>query len=101
MARLVRGHSTPKPQQEGTEEPESDPHQEEQPDAVEDKVIADYNPDIDYKGLEPKVEPVTQEQWEVDSDAEYAGMEVPQDGTFCQRMMPLERYMGILWVHKA
>ena len=28
-------------------------------------------------------------------------MDIPQDGTLCQRMMPHEHYMGILRVHMA
>ena len=38
---------------------------------------------------------------EEDPDAEYANMEMPQNGTLCQRMMPWEQYMGIMWVHMA
>ena len=101
MARLVRGRPTARSQQEGIEEPERDPQQEDQPDATGGKDIADYNPDIDYEGSEPKVKQSAQEQREVDPDAEYAEMEIPQDGTLHQRMMPWEQYMGILWVHTA
>ena len=51
--------------------------------------------------MRPKVEPVTQEEREVDPDAEYVEIEIHQDGTLFQRMMPQKQYMGILWVHRA
>ena len=68
---------------------------------MEGKDIVDYNADEDYEGSELKNEPVTQEQREVDPDAEYAKREMPQNGTLHQRMMPQDVYMGILWVNKA
>ena len=49
MVRMVRGCLTPRPQREGTTEPEEDPQQEEQTDA-KGKVIADYDLGIDYEG---------------------------------------------------
>ena len=49
-------------QQEGIEEPERDPQQEEQPDTKGGKDIADYDPDVDYEGSEPKVKQSAQEQ---------------------------------------
>ena len=101
MARLVRGCPTPRSQQEGAEEPERDPQQGEQPDTTEGKDIADYNPDIDYEGSEPKVEPDTKEQREDDPDAAYMKMEMPRNGILCQRMMPWETYTRMLWVQKA
>ena len=101
MARPVRGHLTPRPQQEGMEEPVRDPQQEEQSDATEGEVIADYGPDVDYEGSVPKVEPDAQDQRKVDSDAEYAKMKMPREETLHQRIMPWETYTGILWVHKA
>ena len=101
MARLVRGCPTPRLQLEGMIEPEKDPQQEEQPDAAEGKVKADYNPDIGYEESEPIVEPDAQEQKEEDPEAEYAKMEMPRDGTLDQRMMPQETYMVILLVHKV
>ena len=101
MDRPVRGCPTARSQQEGVEEPEWDPHQEDQPDATEGKDIADYNPDVGYERSEAKVEQSAQEQREVDPDAEYVNMEIPQEGTFHQRMMPWEQYMGIVWVHRA
>ena len=52
-------------------------------------------------GSDPKIEPVIQDQREVNPDAENAKMKIPHDGTFCQRMMPQEEYMGILQVHGA
>ena len=97
MARPVRGCPTTRSQQEDAEEPVRDPQQEEQSDDTGDEVMADYDPDVDYEGSEP----LTQEQKEVDSNAEYAKMEMPRDGTLHQRLMPLETYMGNLWVHKA
>ena len=69
MARPVRGHLMPWSQQEDAEEPETNlsvPQQEEQPDAAEGEIIADYNPDVDYEGLEPTNEPVAQEEkWKI------------------------------------
>ena len=77
MARLVRGCPTVRPQQEGAEEPEQDTQQEDQPYVTEGKDRADYNLDVDYDGSEPKVEPVTQVEMEVNSDAEYANLGIP------------------------
>ena len=65
MARSVRGCPTARLQQRGTEKPKRDPQQREQPDATEDKNIADYDPNVDYEGSEPKVEPDAQEHREV------------------------------------
>ena len=101
MARPVRGCLSAGLQQEGTEEPERDPQQEDQPDATEGKDIADYDPDIDCEVSEPKVEQSAQEQRKVDPDAEYVEMDIPSDGTLRQRMMSWEQYMGIMWVHMA
>ena len=84
MARLVRGCPTSRHQKGGAEEPERDPHQEEQQNATESEDIADYDLDIDYVSSEPKVESVTQDEREVDPDAEYTNMEIPQDGTLCR-----------------
>ena len=64
------------------QEPEGDPQQEDQPDVTEGKDIADYDPDVDYEGSEPKVKQSAQEQREDDPDTEYVGMEIPQDGPF-------------------
>ena len=100
MARLLRGCPTARSQQEGTEEPERDPWQEDQPDATGGADIEDYNPDVDYEGSEPKAKQSAPEQREVDPDTEYANMEIPQDGTLCQRMMPWEQYVGIVWVQR-
>ena len=58
----MRGYLTPRPQREGTTEPERDPKQEEQTDAAEGKVITDYDLDIDYEGSEPTVMQNAQEQ---------------------------------------
>ena len=101
MARLVRGCPTARSKQEGAEEPQRDPQQENQQDATGDKDIEDYNSYVDYEGSEPKVEMSAPEQREVDTDAEDANMEISQDGTLHQRMMPQEQYMEILWVHRA
>ena len=62
MARPVRERSTSRPQQEGAEEPEQDPQQDGQPDVAEGEDLADYNPDVDYVGSEPKVESVAQDE---------------------------------------
>ena len=90
MARPGKGCPTPRLQLEGNDEPETilnTPQQEGHPDVAEGKVIADYDPDVDDEGLEPNVETVTQEQREVDPDAEYVMIEMPRDETLCQRMM--------------
>ena len=78
-----------------------DPQQEDQQDATEGKDIADYNLDVDFEGSEHEVEQSAQEQKAVDPDAEYAEIEIPQDGTHCQRIVPWEQYMGILQIHRA
>ena len=101
MARLLRGCLTARLQEEGTEEPERDPQQEDKPDATVGKDIEDYNPGVDYDRSEPKVQQSAQEKREADPDTEYVNIKIPQDGTLCQRMMHLEQYMGILWVHTA
>ena len=93
MARLVRGC-----QQIGCNE--RYPQWEEQPDTGKGKGIGNYNPNIDYEGIELGNEPVIQEQREVDSDAEYAKIEMPQNGTLHKRMMSWDVYMGILWVQR-
>ena len=80
MTKTMRGCLTAWSQTEGTEEPEKNPgvpQQEEQPDTTESKVIADYNPDIEYEGSEPKNKPVFWEEKEDSSDAKYANMEIP------------------------
>ena len=101
MARLVRGCPTTRQQQEGAEEPEWEPQQEDQPDATNHKEIADYDPDIDYEGTDLEVEPVAQEEREVNPDKEYANMDTPHDVTLCQRIRHLENCKGTLWVHRA
>ena len=72
MARSVRGCLTISPQR-GTEEPETNvsiAQQQEQRDAREGKVIADYDLDVDYKseGSDPDIEAVDEE--EKNSEAE-------------------------------
>ena len=47
MAKFVRGRPTPRPEQEGRKESESD--------ATKGDIIADYNLDIVYEGSYPKV----------------------------------------------
>ena len=84
------------------EEPETNvsvPRQELQPDVIDGKVIADYDLDVNYEGSEPKNESVAQEKKEENSDAEYANMEIPQEGTFHQRMMPHNVLQRIQRVH--
>ena len=101
MARLVRGCSSARLQQERTEEPERDPQQEDQPDTIGGEDIEDYDPDVDFEGSEPEVEQSAPEQREVDPDAVHANMEIPPIWTLHQRMMPWEQYMGILQVHRV
>ena len=52
-------------------------------------------------GSKPEVESVAPDEKEVDPDAEYVNMDIPCEGTLCQRMMPWEQYKVILWVHRA
>ena len=73
--------------------------QEENLDATEGKVIADYNIDIDYEGSEPKNGPDAQEKKERDSDTEYAEIKVSCSGTFHQRMMHCNILQRIQSVH--
>ena len=57
MVRTMRGCLTTQSQSEGKDKPEtvlSAPQQEGYPDVTEGGDIADYNPDIDYVGSEPK-----------------------------------------------
>ena len=87
---------------EGAEEPEINPsvsQQEEQPDATKGKVIADYDPDIDYERSKPKNKPDSQEKKEENTDIEYTNMEIPHNGTFHQRMMPCNNVQRIQHVH--
>ena len=66
----------------GTEDPKTNPsvpQQEKQTDATGGKVAADYKPDEDYEGSEPKNEPDAKEEKEENYDAD--------DRTFHQRMM--------------
>ena len=76
----MRGCFTPRLQQGGTEEPETNPslpQQEEQPDATECKLVADYNLDVDYEpeGSVSYIKAVDEE--EANSNAEYAKIELP------------------------
>ena len=50
MTRSVRGRPTARSQQEGIEEPDRDPQQEDQLDAIGGKDRADYGLDLDYEG---------------------------------------------------
>ena len=55
---------------------------EDKADTIEGKDIVDY--DLDYEGLEPKIQPVTQERNKVDPDAEppqddYASESIHED----------------------
>ena len=77
----MSGCPTPWTQQGGTEEPETNTNvsqQEEQTDASEGEVVADYDPDVDYKpeGSDPEIEALNGE--EENNDAEYAKMELLQ-----------------------
>ena len=77
MARSLREHPTARSQEEGTEEPEKNSQQEDQPDVIVGKDIEDYDSNVDYDWSEPKVKQSAQEQREVDPDSEYANMEIP------------------------
>ena len=96
MAKTMMGCPTTWSQQEGTEKPERDHQQGEDPDAIGGKNIADYDSDKDYEGSELEVEPDAQEQREVDPDAEYAQMEMSRCGTLCPRIIPWETYIWVL-----
>ena len=90
----MRGHSTAPLQPDGREGPQTSasvPLQEVQLDAAESKVIADYDLDIDYEGSEPKIEPVTQEEKEENSNTEYANSHMMKPCNFMQR---------IQWAHR-
>ena len=68
MARTMMGYLTTWSQSEGKDEPETilnAPQQEGHPDATVGRDVTDYDPDIDYEGLEPKVESFAQKQREV------------------------------------
>ena len=74
MARTVKGCLTAWSLREGTGEPQTNhsvPQQYEQADTAENKVIADYKPDVDYKsnGSNLEIEPDAKENKE-DSNAE-------------------------------
>ena len=100
LARPVRWHPTPQ-QPKDAGEPETNPNvsqYEEQPDAIEVKVIVDYDLDRDYEGSEPMNEPVAQETKEENPNTEYANMDIPQEGSFHQRMMPRNIMQRIQWV---
>ena len=71
MTRTMRRHQTAWLQPESAEEIETNPSvpkKEEQPNATKGKVLVDYNPDIDYPGLELKNEPDAQEEKEENTD---------------------------------
>ena len=111
MARPVRRHPTPWPQ-EGADEPETNvsvARQGGQRGAREGKEIANYDPDVDYKseGSDPDIEAVNEE--EENSETEYAKMDLPQDRTLPERTIipklqkESSRYIGHvdlkLWPH--
>ena len=73
---MLKGCPTDRSQEEGAEQPKRDPQQGDKPDAIVGKDIEDYNMDINYEGLEPKVEQRAQEQREVDPDTEYVNKEI-------------------------
>ena len=101
MNRLVRGRPTTRLQQEGAEDPDRDPQQDDQSVTAEGKDIADYDPNVDYEGSEPKVESDAQVEREVNSDAEHEKMVIPCSGTLHQKMMSWEQYKRILQVCRA
>ena len=91
MARTMRECPTAWLKLNDKEEPATNPsvpQQDVQPDAAEGKVIADYDPNVNYEGSEHENEIVGQEEEEKNSNAEYVNMKIPQAGTFHQRMMP-------------
>ena len=75
------------------------PQQEEHTDTAEGKVIADYDPHVDYERSESRNEPDAQGEKEENSDAEYMKMEIPHAGTFCLRMTYCNVLQRILHVH--
>ena len=88
----MRRYLTTQSQVEGAGEPETNssvPQQEGLADAIDRKVIIDYDLDIDYEseGSYPEIKPVDQVQEEDGPYAEYAEMEILCQGTLCQRFM--------------
>ena len=92
MASTMRGHPTARLQPKGTEETETNtsvPQEEEQADATESKVIANYKLEVDYKPerSNPEIKPVNHvEEGMMHSDTEYAKMEIFHEGTFKQHI---------------
>ena len=81
VVKTVSGCPTVQSQPEVIEEPETNPsfpQQEEQTDAVEGKIIADYKLDVGYEpeGSDPENKPDAQEE-EENSNAHYVKMELP------------------------
>ena len=75
MAQTMDGNPAAWSQQEGAEEPKTNPsvpQQEEQPDVIEDEVIVDYDPDVDYEGSGLKIQPDVQKEKEENSDVEHS-----------------------------
>ena len=86
----MRGCPTVQLKQEGIAESETNPcvpHQEEQADSMESKVIADYTLDVYYKpeGADSESKPANHEKDEQNSNEEYVKMELPHQGTMQQR----------------
>ena len=103
MARPEREHPLPQSQG-GAEEPETNPsvpQQEEHRDAKDGKVIADYDPDMDYRPERSDSDIKAIDEEEGNSVAEYAKMELSQDGTLCQRTMDCKVAELIKRVHRA
>ena len=103
MPRTMRGCPRPWLQQKDIEEPETNssvPQHEEQIDAAECEVLADYNSDINYKpeGSDPDIDAVHKE--EENSYAEYVKMKL-QVGTLHQRTINCKVAERIKWVHWA
>ena len=92
MVRTMRENPTAWSQLEGIVEPEnntSGPHLEKQEDIVEGKVRVEYKLDVNNKpeGPDPNDKPVTQEEGEDNSHAEYVKIEHHCQGTLRQMIM--------------
>ena len=76
------------------------PLQEKWADDSKGKVVADYKLNVDYKpkGSYPENEPDAKEE-EENFGPEYAKMELPWQGTICQRSMKCRVAERIEWVH--
>ena len=92
MGRLVGRHRR-------ASENVSIPQQKGQADATTGNTIADYNFNYKPEGSDPDMEAVNAE--EINSNAEYAKMELPQAKTLHHRMMNHKVAEWIKWEHWA